>query len=205
MKINKLIVEIIVVVAFIATVVTTVALWKSERKERIRTELNQNSLLTGIKHYKTKDSLNAVAVRELTLTRDELKEHEAELVTTVRDMGIKLKHLQRVTSIGTETTIVFQPVRKDSLIYIPGKDTVIRLDCMEFKDAWTDFIGCYDGHSTPNVSMVVRDSIEIVGHVVPKHLPILKFIKYGVKSVNVDIKSYNPSTDIKYARDIKLK
>lgn len=203
---TRLKIEIALATILVLSIVSLFVMYKKEHTERIRTEGNQTALLTGIKHYKTKDSLNAVTVQELTLSKSELKQHEAELVETVNKMGIKLKRLESITQVSTETKIVFKPVRKDSLIYIPGKDSIIRLDCMEYKDAWTSFIGCYDGENPmPNVSLIVRDSIEIVGHIVPKEFPVLKFIKYGVKSVNVDVTSYNPSTDIKYAKNIKLK
>ena len=106
-------------------------LYKRERKERQRLELNQASLFTGLKHYKTKDSLNASRIQKLTLSKQELKEHEAALVAEVKNLGIKLKRVERIIQVGTETNVKFKTIRKDSLIYLPGKDSIIRMECME--------------------------------------------------------------------------
>lgn len=183
-------------------IITLFWLYSGEKEERQRVEANQTALLTDIQRYKTSDSLNAISVQELILTKREMKEHEAELVKRVKELGIKLKRLESTTSVSTQSTYNFTPVRKDSIIYIPGKDSIIHLKCLEYKDSWTDFIGCYDDNDIPRVSMITHDSIDIIGHIVPKNI---WFIKYGVKSVNSEVINYNPYSEIKYAKVIKLK
>lgn len=202
MKIKKVFVEIIIAVMLVAAAGVFFQLWKSERAERIRTESNQNSLLTGLKRYKTKDSLNAVSIQQLTLSKKELKQHEADLVERLKKQDIKLKRFESITSIKTETEREFTPTKKDSIVYLKGKDSVIHLNCLEYKDEWTEFVGCYDENDLLKVKIKSQDSIDIIGHIVPKNI---WFIKFGVKSVNAEVINYNPYSEIKAAKVIKLK
>lgn len=172
-------------------------LYKYERAEHLRTMGNQSALLTGVKHWKTKDSLNAVTIEKLTLSKKELKEHEGELVEELKDMGIKIKRLERLTQVGTQTKVQFKTVTKDSVVYLPGKDSIVAIKCMEYKDPWIDFVGCQD-----NVQLVVKDSLQIAAHGIPRKF---WFIRYGTRAVNIDIVSKNPYTDITYAREIELR
>ena len=188
------------IMAFV--IVTLFWLYSEEKEERQRVETNQTALLTDLHRYKTSDSLNAVSVQELTLSKQELKKHEAELVARVKELGIKVKRLESVTSVSTQANYDFTPTKKDSIIYLPGKDSIIYLKCLEYKDAWIDFVGCYDKNNIPRVSMTTNDSIDIFGHVVPKRF---WFIKYGVKSINSEVINYNPYSEIKYSKVIKLK
>lgn len=185
-----------------ATIIVLFWLYTSEREERQRTESNRTSLLTGLEKYKTKDSLNAVSIQQLTLSKREFKEYEADVIDRLKNLGIKLKRLESITSLSTETNLQFVPVQKDSIIYLPGKDSIIHLRCLEYKDAWTDFVGCYDENNIPRVKLTTRDSIDIIGHIVPKHI---WFIKFGVKSINAEVINYNPDSEIKHAKVIKLR
>ncbi len=202
MKLYRMIIDIAIAVTLVGATVTFFYLWKFERAERIRTGQNQHALLTDIKHYKTADSLNAVSVEQLTLSAKELKEHESDLVNRLKDLNIKLKRVESFTSVSTETKIEFVPTRKDSIIYLPGKDSVIRLKCLEYKDAWTDFTGCYDENNIPRVTLTTRDSIDIIGHIVPKKF---LFIRHGIKSINAEIINHNPNSRITHGKVIKIK
>ena len=109
---TRLKLEITIATIFLIVVFVLFSLWQTNKKERIRTEGNQTVLLTGIKHYKTADSLNAVTIQELTLTKNELKTHESNLVKQIEAQGIKIKRLQSVTQIATETKIEFKTIIK---------------------------------------------------------------------------------------------
>lgn len=194
---KRLQVEIAALIILGGFALTFYFMYDHERKEHIRTERNQVALMEGVKHWKTKDSLNAATIQELTLSKGELKKHEAELVEQVKELGIKVKRLERVTQVGTKTEIRFVPIRKDSLIYIAGRDSIVKIECLEYKDPWIDFVGCND-----DVQLVVRDSLDILAHRVPKNF---WFIKFGTKAVRLDIISKNPYTDITYAREIKMR
>ncbi len=175
-------------------------LFQKERQERIRIEGNQTSLLNGIKHYKTKAGLDAVTIQTLNLTKKELKEHEQDLVSTIQKQGIKIKRLESVTQIKTETKIEFQANKKDSSIYIPEKDSTINFTLLEYKNSYFSFTGSFQNEKLL-AKIIIPVDIDIYGHRVPKQF---WFIKYGVRSVDLEVISLNPYTTINYARNIKL-
>lgn len=55
---------------------------------------NISVLNKEIERYKIQDSLNAVSVSALNLTIDELKEYRADDAQTIKELGIKNKHLE---------------------------------------------------------------------------------------------------------------
>ena len=197
---TRLKLEITIVFILVVVILFVGFQWKGERKERIRTTANQTSLLSGIRHYKTKDSLNAVTIQELTLTKNELKAHESGLMKRIQDQGIKIKRLQSVTQIATETKIEFKTTIKDSLIFVPGTDSIIEMQCLEYVNPWIYFGGCFEA-DTLNGTILLPTKLEIIAHGIPKKI---WFVKFGIKSINIEVISNNPYTDITYARNIKL-
>lgn len=198
---TRLKIEIAIVTFFLILSIALFSLWQSDRIKRIRTGSNQTALLTGIKHYKTKDSLNAVTIQQLTLTKNELKTHESNLVQEIKDQGIQIKRLQSVTQIETETKIEFKTIIKDSLILVPGTDSIIEMKCLEYVDPWIYFGGCFEA-DTLNGTIRLPTKLDIIAHAIPKNI---WFVKFGVKSINIEVISNNPYTDITYAKNIKLK
>lgn len=190
----------IAVVLSLFLTIQTIRLNRAQ-KERTRLQSNQTALLNGMEHYKTADSLNAVKLQTLELSKKEMKTHESELVATLKKQGIKLKRLESVTQIKTETKIEFKAVLKDSLVYLPGKDSLVTMKCMDYRDPWIDFSGCYQG-DTFAAKIQIPVNLDIIAHRVPKQF---LFFKFGVKSVDIDIISLNPYTDIAYAKNIRLK
>lgn len=184
-----------------ATIIVLIWLYAGEKEERIRTEGNQTTLLTGMVHYKTQDSLNAVKIQIMELTQKELKAHEKNLVSTIEQQGIKIKRLESVTQVKTEIKAEFKASKKDSTIYLQGKDSIIHLNCLEYNDPFISFAGCYENNSLTTQIKIPVD-IDIYAHRVPKQF---LFFRHGVKSVELEVISLNPYTTISYARNIKLK
>lgn len=182
-------------------IITLLWLYNDEKAERIRVTGNQASLLTGMLEYKTKDSLNGVKITGLELTEKEFRNYETDLLDSLKKLNIKLKRLEQYTQVKTETKVEFKTVLKDSLVFMPGKDSIITIKCLEYKDPWIDFSGCYDA-DTLSAKIVIPLNIDIIAHRVPKQF---LFFRYGVKSVDIDIISSNPYTKISYARNIKIK
>ncbi len=185
---------------FSLMIIQTIRLNHSQN-ERTRLQSNQSALLNGIEHYKTADNLNAVKIQTIELSKREMKEHESELVTTIEKQGIKIKRLESLTQIKTETKIEFKTVLKDSLVYVPGKDSLVTMKCMEYRDPWINFSGCYES-DTFAAKIQIPVNLDIIAHRIPKQF---LFFKFGVKSVDIDIISLNPYTDIAYAKNIRLK
>jgi len=197
---NKI--ALIILGVLIISLVSLFLMWKSERKERIRTESNQNALLFDIEHYKTSDSLNAVKIQSLELSKSELKKYESELVDKLKKQDIKIKRLESVTQIETNTKVEFITVVKDSLIQVAGKDSFIYIKCIDYKNPFIDFVGCKVSEDSVSVKIKIPVNLDIIAHRVPKHF---LFIPHGVKSIDIDIISSNPYTEITAAKNIKLK
>lgn len=190
-----------ITIILLFTTSTLSYLYQSERKERLRTEGNQTALLNGMVHYKTSDSLNAVKIQTLELTQQELKAHEKDLVSTIEQQGIKIKRLESVTQVKTETKAEFKATKKDSIVYLPGKDSIIHLQCLEYKDPFISFVGCYENDSLAT-QIIIPVDIDIYAHRVPRQF---LFFRHGVRSIDLEVISLNPYTTISYARNIKLK
>jgi len=196
----RLKVEIIIVAILLGLLITAGQMYRMERTERIRTEGNQTALLTGQQRYKTKDSLNVLKVQELNLTNKEFKTHEKGLLKTIDGLEIKVKRMQSISSTATETKIEFQTVLKDSLIYLPGKDSIIEMKCLEYKNAYVDFSGCII-EDIFDARILIFDTLIHVAHRVPKNI---WFIKYGTKSIDLEVLSKNPYTEISYSKNIRF-
>ena len=190
-----------ITIILLFTTSTLSYLYQSERKERLRTEGNQTALLNGMVHYKTSDSLNAVKIQTLELTQKEMKAHEKDLVSTLEQQGIKIKRLESVTQVKTETKAEFKATKKESIVYLPGKDSIIHLQCLEYKDPFISFVGCYENDSLAT-QIIIPVDIDIYAHRVPKQF---LFFRHGVRSIDLEVICLNPYTTISYARNIKLK
>ena len=193
---NKLTIILVLVLIVLAT--GFAGLYINERNERMRLDKNQSSLLSGIEFYKTQYGIAGATVKKLTLTAGELREHESILIDSLKKQGYKINRLESITQINTKTEIKFVPEYIEREVRV--NDTIIkRIPCYEYSDKWVQFWGCKDLDGTPVVNISQNDSLGIVGTRVPK------FLWFGVKSVNLDIRSYNPYTKITYVRNIELK
>lgn len=173
-------------------------LYKGERADRIRYQDNQNSLLSEIRHYKTKDSLNVASVQKLTLSASEFRKHNADLAALVQDLNLKVKRLQSVMQTATQTTTVINTIVKDSIVVVG--DTVQTLRCIDYKTPYITFAGCIDNNQFSGL-IESRDTIVQVVHREPRKF---LFIRYGTKGIHQEILSKNPHTQITYTRYIEL-
>jgi hypothetical protein len=160
------------------------------RDENSRLTGNQNALLSDVRHYQTKDSLNVASVERLQFTNSELERYNSDLVKTVEDLNIKLKRLQSVSQTATKTTYNIETVFKDSLI-VKYKDSTLVLDtlrCVNYNDAYLTFIAC-EKNDTLNAFIESRDTLITIVHRVPKRF---WFIRWGTKAIRQEVISKNP-------------
>ena len=150
---------------------------------------------TGLKTIHGKDSiiqLNAAKVQALTYTVDEFKQFRASDVQTIRELNLKLKNVQSVTNIGTQTNSNI-PIK---IQYVDSTK------CLYFNDEFTTVSGYFKGDS---IDLLVenRDSLTTIVSRVPKY----KFLwwSWGVKAIQLDIRAQNPNTKFTYLKYIELK
>ena len=150
---------------------------------------------TGLKTINGKDSiiqLNAAKVQALTYTVDEYKQFRQSDLQTINELNLKIKNVQSITNIGTSTTSTVST----KIIYVDSTK------CLQFQDQFTTISGCFKGDSI-NLFVENRDSLTTVVSKVPKH----RFLwwNWGVKAIQLDIRSQNPNTKFSYLKYIKLK
>lgn len=168
-------------------------------KEKKRFKANQNSLLSEVNYYKSKDSLNVASVEKLTLTNSEFKKFNTDLVKTVESLDIKVRRLQSASKTATDTDYKVKIQIKDSLIYLPGR--VDTLKCVEFADAWLSVSGCVRNKQFSGL-IESKDTIEQFVHRVPRKF---LFFRYGTKAIRQEVISKNPHTQISFSEYIELK
>lgn len=171
----------------------------SSVKEKKRFKANQNSLLSEVKFYKSKDSLNVASVEKLTLKNSELKKFNADLVNTIESLNIKVRRLQSVSQTATDTDYKVKIQVKDSLIYLPGR--VDTLKCVEFSDKWLWVSGCVKNKQFSGL-IESKDTIQQFVHRVPRKF---LFFKYGTKAIRQEVVCKNPHTQITFTEYIELK
>lgn len=170
-----------------------------QRKENKRLELNQDALLSETESYKTKSGKDAVSIQQLELTKAELEKNCKFLTQSVSDLNLKLKRVQSIATVGTQTKIEIQTVIKDSIIYMDRIPDTLQI--FSWRDPWTVVNGKI---KEQNVSLDIssNDTIVQVLHRIPKKF---LFFKYGTKRIQQEMVSTNPHTKIVYSEYIKLK
>ncbi len=177
---------------------------KSLKSENSRLESNQSALMSDVVRYKTKDSLNAISVSVLTLKKDEVEAHRADLIKQVDNLNIKLKRVESINNTLLSTNVDLKAKLQDStrVVY---RDSIAILDsirCFRFSDKYISVIGCIDKNDSVDFHLGTTIKINQIVHRVPKQF---WFIKYGTKAIQQEITVDNPYTRIDYSEYINLK
>lgn len=184
--------------------------FSSIRTRKVESELrtaknNYSTALTGLKEYKTKDSLKAVEVGTLTLRLREYEYLRAEDAKTIANLRTKNRDLQNITSMqsgllaeismkGRDTVTVY---KTDSLYVL---DT---LNAFEFHDPWLDFSGFLKNNQL-KAEIQMRDSLLIVESVTYKRFLGFLWKTKRIKDRKVDAVSRNPYNTIKSLERIEV-
>ena len=104
-------------------------LWQEEKMESARLSDNMKSLCTGLEEYKIRDSLNVVENHVLRLNIEELKELRSADAKLIKDLNLRPKEVEYIT-----TTKV---VTKDSIVF------VLKDSSFNYSDKWVDFLCKY--------------------------------------------------------------
>lgn len=166
------------------------------RNEVRRTRENVETLQEGITRYRTSDSLNAISVGRLTLTKREMKEREADLLQQVDKLNIKVRRLNAVLETQSEAKAEVVTILRDSVI----NDTTV-LKCLKYDDNYFRIDACIHA-DTLQGTLRYTDTLIQVLHRVPRKF---WFIRWGTKAVKQDAYFANPNAVINYSRYIELK
>lgn len=170
----------------------------SLKDDNARLKSNQAALVDSVRHYKTSSGKNVASIQTLQVDDSELKEQLNDMSAVVKDLGIKLKRVQQISTSASETKIKATADLKDSIIYVDS--SAHKIQAIRYADPWVNVDGIlYDKKVSLDISS--RDTLYTVLHRVPKKF---LFFKYGTKFVKQEIVSSNPHTRITFARTANL-
>ena len=188
----------------IIIIAAAVALALDARKiERLSAQLaqyraNTEALLTDVRTYKVRDSLNAARVQSLELSAKEFERFRAEDAALIRELKGRNRELASVNRTQAQTIIDLMAQPRDTVIV---RDSIpmpaLAVHC---GDAWYDFDGVVaPGEFSGRLS--VRDSL-----IAAETVRYRKFLwwKLGVRDRRVDVISRNPHTTILNVEHILL-
>ena len=198
------------IVVFAALIIAVWLLIKSNNSLSKKAQIGENNtsvLLSKSKEYKTKDSLNAAEVYELTLKLKDFDRLKAEDAKTIASLNTKNRKLESVISINSQTSLSITAKLKDSIstykdsLKVKGKITIVRdtLKCFSVDSTYYSISGCFSkdkftGH------IFIPDWLQVV--ISLKYKRFLGFLWYTnkIKNKKCDVISNNPYIGIKSTR-----
>ena len=178
-----------------AMLVVIVLQWVSVsriKSERNRYKENTRTLLVDVNTYKVRDSLNAAKAQDLSLKLSELKKYRQEDAKLIADMEVKLRNLQAVASMVTETRTEFVTKIVRDTIFKAVNDTN-KAAIIDYEDKWLTFKGRLEnGQFRGNI--ISRDSLLIAENV--RYKRFLFWSTKRIKSRDFRVVSKNPHTKI---------
>lgn len=187
--------RLIVAAIMAAMLVVIVLQWVSVsriKSERNRYKENTRTLLVDVNTYKVRDSLNVAKAQDLSLKLSELKKYRQEDAKLIADMEVKLRNLQAVASLGTETRTEFVTKIVRDTIFKAVNDTN-EAAIIDYEDKWLTFKGRLEnGQFRGNI--ISRDSLLIAENI--RYKRFLFWRTKRVKSRDFRVVSKNPHTKI---------
>lgn len=161
-------------------------------KERAEIEQrNINALLSDIKTYKVRDSLNAVWIESLELSLNEFERFRSEDAQLIKELKKRYNDLKSVNKAQERTIIELSSIPKDTIIII---DSIpIPAKKVHCGDYWYDFEGVLT-ESDFKGTLINRDSLLIAETI--RYKRFLWFKTKKIKSREINAVSLNPHTKI---------
>lgn len=187
-KMKRLLVETLAILLLIVSLCVNAV----QRNERDRLRGNIEALTDDLDYYMLADSVLAARTKRQSVTISELKANNSQLADEVKEMGVKLKHLQSVQKIEQQTIYKFQV------------DTVIVTDTVtgepspqyEYHDEWIDFrMLC------GTVNIETRDSLTVVRYQRRRRFLFWTFKKF---TGQVAVTNSNPNAKIVGINEIDI-
>ena len=190
--------------ALLIYALTTTALLAmvSHNRRTLRAEnqrLNQNiaTLTTDVEIYRTRSGESAAEVRSLRLKQSELEQTNEELTDQIRELRIRLRHINSLATATTQTEVEFGTQIPDSVLHRPIVDT-LRLPL--YTDSWNSLQATLIGNRIEGRFTSIDTLHQVVYRVPHRFL----FIRYGTKELRQVITSSNPSTRLVYSSHITI-
>ena len=193
-------------VIFSALIIVVLVLVKSNNslsKKAQQGENNTSVLLSKSKEYKTKDSLNAAEVYELTLKLKDFERLKAGDAKEIAPLNIKNRKLESLITVNTQARLSITAKLKDSIstykdsLKVKGKVIIVRdtLKCFSVDSTYYSISGCFS-HDKFTGNIFIPEWLKIAVSV--KHKRFLGFLWYinKIKDKKIDVLSKNPYVKI---------
>ena len=159
---------------------------KRQKAEISRLDNNVSAVTETARQYKTKAGDNAEEVRRLTLKHSELEMFNADLEKKVKEMGIKLRDVQAVNRMESETKIA---------VTVPNvtPKTVKSVNrFVHYFDGWND-VKVESRPDSTKIEVKNVDTLDVVTHVKQKRF---LFFRVGKPIPKTTISNKNPKTEL---------
>jgi hypothetical protein len=188
---------------------------KKAQAEREVYKNNTEALLSEVQRYEVylADTLQVVSLPEISLRLSEYERFRVEDAHLIESLKADNKRLAQVTATQTQTINQLKNVPlREKIVEIPipsqedGEERfrTDTLRCLDVIDPWFELHGCIDREDRFSGTILSRDSLLYVEHIVPKRF--LGFLwKYGIRERRQEIVSRNPNTEILYAEFVTIR
>jgi hypothetical protein len=171
------------------------------REEAERLAANYRAMTDTVTARRSTSGRSVRAVQTLSLTPEELTAPLfASRLATVADIGVKSKRVNELTTVGTEMRVEVVATSNGTIPNIADRT----MTSYKYHDPWVDIavdIGSPPSHPDDRmaISLVVRDTLTLVEHRVPRRI---WFIKFGTKCVKREVVASCPYTEVVMAERI---
>lgn len=193
---KKILIYTAIIGAVIAIISGMYCRIKKLEVERDKYRTNTETLLSDVKQYQTKDSLNAATVGVLELKLSEYKKYRADDLALIKTLETDKRKLQAVTTTQTETINELRGTVRDSIVYLPGDTVTTVLRCVDIVQPWFELHGCATPAGDFTGTHINRDSLLIAETVQYKRWLGFLWKTNKIKNRQIDVVSKNPATKI---------
>lgn len=161
------------------------------KDERNRYERNTETLLSDVKHYRVRDSLNAARVQSLELTVQEYERFRADDAALIKELQQRNRDLAAVNKTQSQTIIELRAIPRDTVVI---RDSVrVPAVSVHCGDAWYNFDGLLTKDEFTG-KMEHRDSLLLVESV--RYKRFLWWKTKRIKDRQLDCVSKSPHNSI---------
>lgn len=162
------------------------------KDERNRYERNTETLLSDVKHYRVRDSLNAARVQSLELTVQEYERFRADDAALINELKQRNRDLASVNKTQSQTIIELRAIPRDTVVI---RDSVrVSAVAVHCGDAWYNFDGLLTKDEFTG-KMEHRDSLLLVESV--RYKRFLWWKTKRIKDRQLDCVSKSPHNSIR--------
>ena len=177
-------------------------------EENRRLADNFDAFAKGTEYYRINDSISAARSERLLLDNAEIKAYFPEIKSTIAQMDVKMRQLERYSAVSSAANYHLTNAVKDTqkIVEHVYQDRIVRdtlkMQQISYHDKWIDFRQAIIGDSA-YTEIQTKDSIAIVQTWTRPHQFL--FLKWGRKKHEQTVINANPHSTITYSVFVEKK